>query len=91
MPELDPGMTKRRFEPEGGIRRHNERIHHESRFVDHHKNLPFTFSKPAGVKKSKAVECTNCGYTTSVSKNTVGIICPACKKYAPVREVVVND
>lgn len=91
MPELDPGMTKRRWTPEGGVQRHNERIHHDSRLVDHHKNLPFTFSKPTRAKKSKLVECTNCGYTTSVSKNTVGMICHRCKKYVTVKGVVKDD
>ena len=27
--ELSPGVTKRRWEPEGGINKHNERIHRE--------------------------------------------------------------
>lgn len=90
MPELDSGMTKRRFEPEGGVRKHNERIHRESRLVDHHRNLPFTFSGPPRTKKFKTVECANCGYTTCVSKNTVGMICNQCKKYVAVEGVIAN-
>lgn len=91
MPELDPGSTKRRWTPEGGVKKHNERIHRDSRLVDHHKNLPFTFSKPTRGGRSKFVKCTNCGYTTCVSKNTVGMICSQCKKYVTVEEVIKDD
>lgn len=88
MPELDPSSTKRRWEPEGGVSKHNEKIHRESRFASHHKNLPFTFSKPVHGERSKFVECINCGYKTFVSKNTVGMICSSCKKYTAVKEVI---
>lgn len=86
--ELSPGITKRRWEPEGGIGKHNGRIHSESRFVDHHKNLPFTFSKPGHSKKTKTIRCSSCGYKTFVSVNTVGMICNSCGKYAAVEEVI---
>ena len=43
--ELSPGSTKRRWIPEGGEQRLRDRIHKESKFVDDHKNLPFTFAK----------------------------------------------
>lgn len=91
MPELDPGMTKRRWDPEGGVRAHNERIHRESKFADEHKKLPFSFSKPSRHKKSKTVKCGECGHVVSVPKNTIGMICNECKKYVSVEEVVVND
>lgn len=85
MPELSPGSTNRRWEPEGGVKKHNERIHRENK-VD--KNLPFSFSKPQRPKKSKKARCTKCGHITFVPKNTVGMICFNCKKYATVEEVV---
>jgi len=87
MPELSPGSTGRRWEPEGGVKKHNERIRRESKFIDEHKNLPFTFSKPQRPKKTRLVECSNCGYRTYAPKNTVGMICRECKKYAAVKGV----
>lgn len=86
--ELTPGSTPRRYEPRGGIQKHNERIHRESKYADTHKNLPFSFSKPPkSSSRSKYVECDNCKYITSVSVNTVGMVCPECKKYSSVTEV----
>ena len=85
--ELSPGSTKRRYEPIGGLSRHNERIHRESKYVDNNKDLPFTFSKPKRNIKSKYIRCLSCGNITRVSKNTVGIICSSCKKYSKIEEV----
>lgn len=82
--ELDPGSTKPRYEPEGGWHKHKERIHRESKVADDHKNLPFKFSKPRKHRRHTAVRCKNCGYVTSAPVNTVGIICPECKKYSSV-------
>ena len=87
MAVLDPGATKRRWEPEKGIGKHNERIHRESRATDVNKNLPFKFSKPSRHKKHNAVKCGECGYETSVPENTVGMICIKCNKYVNVEEV----
>ncbi len=87
MAVLEPGATKRRYEPEKGIRKHNERIHRESKTVGDHSNLPFTFSKPSKPKRHNTVECKECGYTVSVPINTVGMICVGCKKYVSVGEV----
>lgn len=84
MPELDPGSTGRRWEPEGGIKKHNERIHRESRIVDSHKNLPFKFSKPKKSKKHVLMKCKRCNHIVSLQKNSVGMICPKCKKYSNV-------
>jgi len=87
--ELTPGSTPRRYEPKGGTQRHNERIHRESRYADTHKNLPFSFSKPPKqTSRSKYVSCDKCNYITSVSVNTVGMVCPECKKYSSVTEVL---
>jgi hypothetical protein len=85
---LPPG-TPRRWEPEGGVQRHNERIHRESKYADTHKDLPFTFRKPPKAKgRNTYVQCDNCGYITSGSTATVGMICPECNKYSSVTEVV---
>ena len=85
---LSPGVTDRRWTPSGGLKRHNEKIHRESKFADDHKNLPFSFSKP---KKSRGtsmhVACDNCGHIISATSVTVGLICPSCKKFSSVTEV----
>lgn len=85
--ELSPGVTPRRYVPEGGVDKLRHRIHKESKFVDDHMNLPFTFSKPKKSGRSKIVECENCGTKSRVGINAVGIICRECKKYASVKEV----
>ena len=86
MGELGAGSTGRRYIPEGGLQRHRDRIHRESKQLDS-RNLPFTFSKPRRSGKQTWVECSNCGHITSVSVNTVGMICNECKKYSSVKEV----
>lgn len=84
--ELSPG-TPRRYEPKGGINKHNDRIHRESKISDS-KNLEFTFRKPYKSKgRSIYIRCDNCNYTTSGSTATAGIICPECKKFSTVTEV----
>jgi len=85
--ELPAGATERRYEPEGGVKKHNERIHRESKYIDDHGNLPFTFSKPKKQVRNKYVACSNCGHITRAQKNTVGIICSECKTYSSVEEV----
>jgi uncharacterized OB-fold protein len=87
MPELSPGSVGRRWIPEGGIQNHRDKIHRDSKFADDNKNLPFTFSKPRRTTRSIVVRCKNCGYVTSVSKNTVGMICVQCEKYSNVEEI----
>lgn len=87
--ELTPGSTGRRWTPPGGLKRHNERIHKESKFADDHKDLPFSFSKPSKPKgRSAYIKCNNCGYVTSGTTATVGIVCPECKKFSTVTEVI---
>ena len=88
--ELTPGSVGRRWEPRGGVSKHNERIHKESKYIDDHKNLPFTFSKPKKNQINKLVKCMSCGHVTYASKNTVGVICSECKKYSEVEEVHNN-
>lgn len=85
---LSPGSMGRRYEPKEGVKAHNERIHRESKYVDDHKNLPFTFTKP---NKSKGrgilVACDNCSNVTYGTTATVGIVCRACGKFSKVHEV----
>lgn len=90
--KLTPGSTPRRYEPVGGLKKHNERIHRESKQADDWKNLPFTFRKPPKPRgRSTYVKCDNCGYITSGTTATVGIVCPECKKFSSVSEVVDDE
>ena len=84
---LSPG-SPRRYEPNAGIRKHNERIHKESKAADNFKNLPFSFRKPPKPKGGSAyLKCNNCGHITNGTTVTVGIICDNCKKFSLVTEV----
>lgn len=85
--ELTPGATKRRWEPEEGVTKLNERIHKESKYLNDHKNLEFNFSKPKKASKREWKKCLKCGHVSYVPKNTVGIICSKCKQYSSVEEV----
>ena len=88
---LSPGSTSRRYEPNGGTKRHNERIHRESKYADDHKNLPFTFSKPYKPKGvTTYVKCDNCGHVVSATSVTVGMICKECNKFSSVTEVEID-
>lgn len=88
--ELSPG-SPRRYTPEGGVRRHNERIHKESKYADDWKSLPFSFRKPPKPRgRSTAIICDNCGHITHGSTATVGMICTACKKFVSVSEIEVD-
>lgn len=90
--ELPAGATPRRYEPDGGVRNHNERIHRESKIADDHKNLPFTFSKPNKPKgRATYVRCDSCGRITSATTATVGMVCPDCGKFATVTEITEDD
>jgi len=85
---LVPGSTPRRYEPAAGVKKHNERIHRESRYADEHKKLPFSFRKPfKPIGRSAYVRCDNCGGLHSGTVATVGIICEACGKFSTVTEV----
>ncbi|RLI62846.1 MAG: hypothetical protein DRO67_06765 [Candidatus Asgardarchaeum californiense] len=86
MAELPPG-SPRRWIPEGGLQKHRERIHKESKFADDHKKLPFTFSKPQRPKKTNLFECSECGREFYAPINTVMCICPDCKKVTKARKV----
>jgi len=85
--ELPPG-SPRRFEPEEGVRKLNERIHKESKTADDWKNLPFSFRKPLKpMGRSMAVSCDNCGHVTYGTTATVGMICKSCNEFSTVTEV----
>ena len=86
--ELKPGAIPRRWEPSEGIKKHNERIHRESKYIDNNINLPFKFSKPKKTGRRSVFECEKCGNRIYISINTVGIICLECKKFVKVKEVV---
>lgn len=81
--ELAPG-TGRRYEPSMGTKKHNERIHRESKWADDNKSLPFSFSKPKKPGRTRLVKCCSCGNITNATINTVGIICTKCNQYSSV-------
>lgn len=85
--ELDAGSTNRRYEPVGGLKKHNDKIHKESEYADKYKDLPFEFSKPKKQRRQAAKACSNCGDISYVSENCVGKICNKCKMYSSVVEV----
>ena len=85
--ELSPGSTDRRYIPEGGLKRHRERIHKESKFADDHKKLPFEFSKPKKGGRREWFECVECGRELFVSVNTVMCVCPNCNKATKVERI----
>jgi hypothetical protein len=86
--KLPPG-TARRWEPECGVGRHEERIRKETKFARDHKNLPFSVQKPPKPRGNKVyISCDACGYLTSATSVTVGIICPECKQFSTVTEVI---
>ena len=83
-----PAGSPRRYEPTLGTRKHNERIHKESKYTDDHKNLSFTFGKPPKARgRSVCVRCDNCGHITFGTSVTVGVICKECKVFSSVTEV----
>lgn len=85
---LEPGVTPRRYDPVAGVKKHNERIHKESRYVDEHKKLPFSFRKPSKpIGKTTYIMCSNCGNVSIGTTATVGIICKSCGKFSSVTEV----
>ena len=86
--ELRPGVTPRRWEPEGGVTKLNERIHKESKFADDYKNLPFSFKKPKKfLSCNTRMSCDNCGTIIYGTCSTVGVICRSCGKFSTVSEV----
>jgi len=76
----------RRWVPEGGLQKHREKIHRESKFADEHKNLPFTFSKPQR-KSNEVFRCVECGRIFSAPKNTIMCICKECNKVTKAERI----
>ena len=89
--EIEPGTVGRRYDPAIGTKKHNERIHRESKWADDNKNLPFSFSKSKKPSRPRLVVCCNCGNVTSATINTVGIICAECRQYSNVEEYVWSE
>lgn len=88
--ELRPGVTPRRWEPECGVRKLNERIHKESKMADDYKKLPFSFRKPPkAMGRNTVLVCDSCGATVGGTSATVGVICRSCGKFSSVTEVGV--
>jgi hypothetical protein len=75
----------RRWIPEGGLQKHNEKIHKGSKIAND-KNLPYNFSKPKR-QASSYFECEECGREFAAGKNTVMVICPDCKKVTKARKL----
>ena len=84
MGKLSPGVTPRRWIPEGGEQKHREKIHKESKFADDYKKLPFSFSKPSKPKRKQLLKCKNCGHVFCGNIDTVGVICVECKQFSSV-------
>jgi hypothetical protein len=85
--ELPPG-TPRRWEPECGTTRLEERIRKETAYAIDNKKLPFSVQKPPKPRGySVLISCDNCGYVTYGTNITTGIICPKCKTFSSVTVV----
>jgi hypothetical protein len=83
-----PAGSGRRYEPASGLKKHNDRIHRESKIADDHKNLPFTFRKaPKPKGPTSYLCCDNCGHILAGTTATAAIICSECKKFSTVSEV----
>ena len=89
--ELSPGEVGRRYEPEGGLKRHRERIHKESAYADSNLNLPFEFSKPKKSGRQELKRCYECGEAIYTSINTVGFICKNCGKFVKAERIDRDD
>lgn len=84
--EVAPGSVRRQspLEQEMGSKKYREMIHnHNSKNKHILDRLPFTFPKKKIVRShlSVVIECSECGYEKMGSENTIGFICPGCKKF----------
>jgi hypothetical protein len=69
-----------------GSKKYSEMIARSSRDAEK-KNLPFTISKPNKTSvSSMTCWCPECGRVSSLSKNTVMVVCCDCKKLYSVTE-----
>jgi hypothetical protein len=85
--KLEPGSTGRRYEPTGGTKKHNERIHRESKISDDWRNLPFKFSMPRKPGQQMWANCVECGHIIRCGVNTIMMGCPECNKVVKVKEM----
>jgi len=81
-------MGERRWIPEGGIGKHNDKIRKESKIADS-KNLPYTISRPPIRKSYTWFECEKCGHVFNAPKGTIMVICSECNKLTNAR--VLNE
>jgi hypothetical protein len=70
-----------------GSKKYKEMIAKDTKRIDDHGNMPFTFSKPA--KRTKHREdiyflCDSCQHISFVSKYRVGQVCRGCRSYVSV-------
>lgn len=84
--ELSSGVCRREspVEQEMGSAKYREMIHdHNSKNKHILDRLPFTFPKKKVVRSHLdiVVQCAECEQEYIGSENTVGFICPKCKKY----------
>ena len=93
--EHAPGEVGRRYEPTLGVKKHNERIHRESKIQDKHGNLDFKFSKPdfGKVKGKNAVKiCNNCNTYVYVKEPSIHAICYLkCKCYSKLPDATFDS
>lgn len=80
------GSGKRRYIPEGGLQKHRDKIHKESKMADQ-KNLPFTFSKPIRRTCHDTFRCEGCGHIMYLPRNSVMVICSNCNELRKVTEL----
>ena len=89
--ELSAGEVGRRYDPESGLKKHNDKIHKESACSDSNSNLPFEFSKPKKTGRRELKRCYECGEVIYTSINTVGFICKSCGKFVTAERINRDD
>ena len=72
-----------------GSKKYKDWIAKDTKRIDKHGNMPFTFIKPP--KKTQArrdvmAVCDNCHHVSLVNMYTAGVVCSSCKKYTSVNE-----
>ncbi len=84
--ELPSGVVRREspLEQEMGSAKYKDMIHdHNDKNKHILDRLPFTFPKKKVVRShlNVVIKCPECGLEKIGTENTVGFICPDCKKY----------
>lgn len=71
-----------------GKKKYREMIHKDSKRLDDHGNLPFTFSKPTKQKPCNTpFRCEKCGRTSAVSEESILVICGCCKHINKIKDI----